>query len=151
MKSPERQRLCSSILHHSLMFKIIALFLFDKWKCFDGKLDQTKAAKHAVKLCLDREVIAHCMQEISVVFCFRFWSRTVERATSSLSTAGQFRHGRLAFPPWPTHRGSGQFEISTLSSSLLFISYFEIFFKWKTFILNSLCNTHSKDWLNSWN
>ena len=48
MKSPKRQRLPSSIQHHSLMFKLIALFLFNKRECFDKKLDQRKAAKSDV-------------------------------------------------------------------------------------------------------
>ena len=48
MKSPERQQLHSSILHHLLMFKIIVLFLFNNRECFDGKLDQRKAVKSVV-------------------------------------------------------------------------------------------------------
>ena len=45
MKSPEKQQPHSSIVHHSLMLKIIALFLFNNRECFDGKLEQRKVAK----------------------------------------------------------------------------------------------------------
>ena len=48
MNSPERRRLPSSILHHSLMFKIIVFYLFHNRKCFKIKLDQRRAAKSEI-------------------------------------------------------------------------------------------------------
>ena len=37
MNFPERQQLPSSILHHSLMFKIVAFSLFNKTELYQGK------------------------------------------------------------------------------------------------------------------